>query len=75
MATTKYLNYPYCELLFIGAAEDLLNELGEVGEDLMEMEDKDDFEVQDAGVEEFIFKEMKLDQEKVPVEPLQGEWK
>ncbi|KAJ2955664.1 hypothetical protein NQZ79_g8361 [Umbelopsis isabellina] len=75
MATTKYLNYPYCELLFIGAAEDLLKELGEVGEDLMEMEDKDDFEVQDAGVEEFIFKQMKLDQEKVPVEPLQGEWK
>jgi hypothetical protein len=75
LANTKYLNYPYCEFLFIGATDHLLKELGEVGEDLMEMEDKDDFEVQDAGVEDYIFKELKLEKEKVPVEPLQGEWK
>ncbi|KAG2179180.1 hypothetical protein INT43_002030 [Umbelopsis isabellina] len=75
MATTKYLNYQHCELLFIGATQDLLKELGDVGEDLMEREDKDEFEVQDVGVEDYIFKEMKLAKEKVPVEPLQGEWK
>lgn len=75
MATTKYLNYQNTELLFIGATEDLMKELGDVAEDLMEREEKDEFAIQDAGVEDYIFNEMKLDKEKVPVEPLQGEWK
>jgi hypothetical protein len=75
METTQFLNYANCEILLIGATDNLIQELGEVGEELHDLEEEDEFKVQGSGVEDFIFDELKLEKNNVPIQPLHGEWK
>ncbi|KAG2187568.1 hypothetical protein INT44_005257 [Umbelopsis vinacea] len=75
MENTKFLNYTNSELLLIGATDNLIQELGEVAEELHQLEEEDELKVLDVGDVKYIFDELKLDKGKAPVEPLHGEWK
>lgn len=75
METTEFLNYANCEILLIGASDNLIQELGEVGEELHDLEEEHEFKMQQTGEEKYIFEELKLDRSKAPIEPLHGEWK
>ncbi|KAH8555535.1 hypothetical protein BGW37DRAFT_139892 [Umbelopsis sp. PMI_123] len=75
MDNTKFLNYANCEILLIGATDNLIQELGEVGEELHQMEEEDELKVLDVGISKHIFDELKLEKDQAPVEPLEGQWK
>lgn len=75
MENTKFLNYANSELLLIGATDNLIQELGEVAEELHKLEEEDEMKVLDVGDVKHIFDELKLEKGKAPVEPLHGEWK
>jgi hypothetical protein len=75
MENTKFLNYTNTELLLVGATDNLIQELGEVAEELHQLEEEDEMKVLDVGDVKYIFDELKLEKDKAPVEPLHGEWK
>lgn len=72
--TPAFLDSVHCELLFIGATEDILRELGDVGEELENMEEEDEVKVTKLGEENSVFEELKLDSRKFPIDALQGKW-
>ncbi|KAI8384527.1 uncharacterized protein BYT42DRAFT_544418 [Radiomyces spectabilis] len=74
METTDFLNYDYCELVMIGATEDLDKELGKTAKDLEKMEEKDEDHVDYVGVDKVVFKDLHLEADQNPVAPLK-EWK
>jgi len=69
---TQLLDYSGGQILLIGASEDIVEELGETGEYLEELEKIDAARISD----DKLFQELHLDKKKFPSEPLlKGEWK
>jgi hypothetical protein len=71
-AKPDFLNHENVELLLIGAAKDVEDELGEEGEELKQFAQKDSRKLSN----EKLFKELRMKPEVHPAEPLTtGEWK
>jgi hypothetical protein len=69
------MDYDGAELLFIGAKEDIVEELGEAGEELEELSDFEIKKITPLKAEDAILKELNLEREVLPSEPLHGLWK
>jgi len=68
----ELLNYPKSELLLVGSSENLVEEFGEVGEALEEMEKLDEKRLTDKT----LFEELHMTKKEHPPQPLlKGEWK
>lgn len=72
--TSEFFNYNNCELVLVGGTEDVEKELGQVGQDLEKMEEKDEEEIKHIGVDKKIFDDLELERKEHPVEPLKGDW-
>ncbi|GBC02891.1 hypothetical protein RclHR1_04890002 [Rhizophagus clarus] len=75
LSTTEFMDYDGAELLLIGAKEDITEELGEAGEELEELSDFETKKITSLTAEDVIFKELNLEKEALPTEPLHGLWK
>lgn len=76
LSSTEFLDYEGCELLLIGASEDIAGELGE--EVAKNLEDLADLEIKSVEpfAEKEIFDELRLEKGIIPTEPaFHGMWK
>ncbi|KAI9016943.1 hypothetical protein BC832DRAFT_617602 [Gaertneriomyces semiglobifer] len=70
---TALLNYKDLELLFIGAADDVVSELGSAGQDLEVKEEEEHKDIVKLE-EDSVFQSLELEKKKFKSEPLFGDW-
>lgn len=75
LSTTEFMDYDGAELLLIGAKDEIAEELGEAGEELEELSDFETKKITPLTAEDVIFKELNLERDALPSEPLHGLWK
>ncbi|KAJ3044565.1 hypothetical protein HK097_001426 [Rhizophlyctis rosea] len=67
----RLLDYEHAEFVIIGASDDVVGELGDVGKDLEDWEKDEALVVKELG-DDKVFEELKLEHSKFKSEPLQG---
>ncbi|KAG9300781.1 hypothetical protein G9A89_023579 [Geosiphon pyriformis] len=73
LTTTEYLDYENCEIILIGADEDITGELGETGENL-EILAEEEAKMIEPLKAKALFQELHLEPKDFPSETLEGFW-
>ncbi|CAJ0635612.1 10080_t:CDS:2 [Entrophospora sp. SA101] len=74
LETTEFLDYNGTELLFIGAKEDIAQDLGEAGKELEELAEYETKTIVPFA-ERVVFDDLHFEKGVLPIEPLHGLWK
>ncbi|KAF7725977.1 hypothetical protein EC973_009123 [Apophysomyces ossiformis] len=74
MDTPDFLNYDNCELMLIGAKQDVTAELGKTGEALEDLTKEEEERIQYVGPKQTLFDELQLECKDHPIQPLEGKW-
>ena len=67
LETVEFLNYQHTELLFIGAKEDIVDELGKEGSELFRLEEQEEKELKALG-DDKLFQDLKMQKDAFPVQ-------